>query len=208
MKFQTGVNIAKSVENGVKESELALLMGKSLAETRILLYIVKKFDCDEKKFIKFYKENKCQSWSGFQNKVYSRNKANKDATRTNLYRAVHSTLKQLTEQDTEQDLTQENARLLHQFGILRDLLDRYIPKKPKLIDKTELKYFNCCAQGCNAEPPEDGHTLIHSHILPSMQFPVCEKCTDTPIDYHKVARIYYVYATQLEDAYHNLINGG
>lgn len=202
--FEQAVYLKKAEDTGQSDENLSVLTGLSKAQIRLVRNIAAKFGFDIDKFKKYYRDNGLKSWTGAVRRIYPPGRANYIKAYDRAHKMVRKAVKQLSE-DTSNE---KYPYWIEKFTVLRDMLDKYLPKNTDLLDKTELKYYDCCGRGCNEHAPNDGFALKQDGMYPPMVYPLCENCRNskTPIDYFKAAKIYFVYATQVEDAYINIIN--
>lgn len=202
--FEQAKYLKKAENEGHSDENLSVLTGLSKTEIRLIRNIAAKFDFDIDKFKKYYRDNNLKSWTSTVRKIYPPGRANYIKAHDRAYKMVGKAVKQLSE-DTDNE---KYPYWIEKFTVLRDMLDKYLPKDTDLLDKTELKYYNCCGKGCNEHAINDGFALKQDGTYPPMMYPLCENCrkSKTPIDYFKVAKIYFIYATQVEDAYINIMN--
>ena len=195
-KFRQSVSLHNEhFKNGKSYIDLKNIMSTSKIEIEKMVNIAKRFNLDEDKFMQYYKSMAPASWS----KVSQTINAPKAKRNQTSFAALIKRFRKELRENTEPPVTEAKQDVLRHFASLRGYIDRFIPKK--LTTKSEeLKYYDCCF--CGKEAPEAGHRLKSDAYVQGMQYPLCDLCraAGTPIDYQKVAKIYYILYCESEDA--------
>lgn len=182
--------------NGKTFVEIAAIMGISQISVKRMVNIAKKFNLDKDKFIEYYKSVAPKTWRQIDSLI---NAPSSKKYNTNFAHIVKRIRKALRE-NIEPNSSEARQDTLWHIASLRDYIDRYMPKNVTTTSE-ELKYYDCCF--CGKEAPDGGHRLKQDAHIAGMQYPLCDLCRSagTPIDYQRVAQIYYTLYCELEDAF-------
>jgi len=223
---QMGVQKAKGQDRDFATIELAALLAKGdirmtdleLANVTGLsnagLWEMKAtgrfFDGDTVAMKKFYVENGCKTYTNFSQKAKMAYGVKPpgiipEAAIKKLYAKIRDYLiAHKTERGTDIEISLYKA-----FDLVRNTIDRYLPKKYYVTDKEYLKYAECCCCG-KYPPPEEGFKLvaIDNWTNDKLQYPVCQDCIEekVPPDLQKIALLYAGYALTIEKAFDGFVN--
>lgn len=193
-RFELGV-LANMLDKTLSYREQADYLHLNMKELNLYKRLAKKFNNDINKFKLYVLVNNFNNFTSIITSALKRNvKRNLTGNKVGILIGIRKIIKEYRESVNPSEI---DYTML--FSVMKSL-SKLIPVSDT-IDRHYIKYCDCCC--CGEEAWGDGHKIRFTDTVPKIPYPICQDCIeeDREVDMNRVAKLYYVYSKNIEQAY-------